>query len=183
MSAIETLMEEHRIIESGLDALERFAQAAGSGPVAEEAATLADFVTFIREFADAHHHGKEEDLLFVAMVDAGFPREGGPIAVMLHEHDLGRAYVGRLDAVASNDAAWDAADRGEVLEAALGFVALLRGHIHKEDNVLYMMARQHLDADAMASLDEQSAAFEKRARDSGALERMHALAASLGERV
>ncbi|MBK9032944.1 MAG: tetratricopeptide repeat protein [Myxococcales bacterium] len=32
------------------------------------------------------HHGKEEDLLFEAMVEHGFSREQGPLAVMLHEH-------------------------------------------------------------------------------------------------
>ena len=35
--------------------------------------------------------GKEEDLLFEAMVDCGVPREYGPIACMLGEHEAGRA--------------------------------------------------------------------------------------------
>ncbi|MGD0266766.1 MAG: hemerythrin domain-containing protein, partial [Candidatus Methylomirabilota bacterium] len=38
------------------------------------------------------HHGKEENLLFKTMVDRGFPRQGGPIAVMLHEHETGRSF-------------------------------------------------------------------------------------------
>ena len=51
---------------------------------------VADFGRFFRDFADKCHHGKEEDRLFVKMVEAGFLQNSGPIAVMLSEHDAGR---------------------------------------------------------------------------------------------
>ena len=47
---------------------------------------------FLRVFVDKCHHGKEEDLLFPALIAGGVPKEG-PIAVMLHEHEMGRRYV------------------------------------------------------------------------------------------
>ena len=51
---------------------------------------------FIATFADHNHHGKEEDILFPAMEKAGFPRDGGPVGVMLMEHTQGREYVGAM---------------------------------------------------------------------------------------
>ena len=83
MDAIEMLMTEHRTIERVLDGLVGF-----SGEVQRRGGTekpeLLRFVTFLREFADECHHGKEENILFATMTEHGFPREGGPIAVMLH---------------------------------------------------------------------------------------------------
>ena len=100
MDPIETLMSEHRAIERVLDALVAFAD-----DVERRGATdkeeLSRFVTFLREFADTGHHGKEEDILFQAMVDGGFPNEDGPIGVMLRDHDEGRGLVGILDERAS----------------------------------------------------------------------------------
>lgn len=51
---------------------------------------------FIRNFADRCHRAKEEDQLFVRMQDRGSPFEGGPIAVMLMEHEEGRRHIGAV---------------------------------------------------------------------------------------
>jgi hemerythrin-like domain-containing protein len=50
-------------------------------------------VDFVRNFADRCHHAKEEENLFPRMEARGVPRDGGPIGVMLFEHEEGRAYV------------------------------------------------------------------------------------------
>ena len=142
-NAIETLMAEHRLIERACDALVGFADDAlrrGSDGRAE----LARFVTFIRQFADGCHHGKEENILFRSMVEAGFPSQGGPIAVMLMEHDMGRQHVAALARLAEQQEPWTADDRQELGDAAHGYADLLRGHIHKEDVILYPMAEQRL---------------------------------------
>ncbi|MEM3061405.1 MAG: hemerythrin domain-containing protein, partial [Candidatus Bathyarchaeia archaeon] len=54
---------------------------------------LEQVLEFIKFFADKCHHGKEEDLLFPAMEEAGIPKGGGPIGMMLTEHAMGRGYV------------------------------------------------------------------------------------------
>src|SRR5512145_1493870 len=143
MEAIETLMSEHRIIERAIDALTAFADETRRR-TSDDKQELGRFVEFIRQFADGCHHGKEEDILFKAMVEAGFPSQGGPIAVMLHEHDVGRAFVKRLADLAAQAAPWSAQDREALAEAAHGYANLLRQHIHKEDDILYPMAEQHL---------------------------------------
>ena len=178
MKAIETLMSEHRIIESAIDALTAFADEARRR-TADDKEELGRFVTFIREFADACHHGKEEDILFKAMVEAGFPSQGGPIAVMLHEHGVGRSLVKRLAELAAQPAPWTAQDREALAEAAHGYADLLRQHIHKEDAILYPMAEQHLAPPVMERVDELCERYEEEKTGSGEHERLHRLAEEL----
>jgi hemerythrin-like domain-containing protein len=178
MDAIETLMHEHRLIESVCDALVAFA-----GEVQRRGATdkeeLAGFVTFLRDFADGCHHGKEEDVLFAAMVESGFPRDGGPIAVMLHEHTQGRALIRAMKQKSEQPGAWSDEDRRVVAQAAEGYSALLHAHIHKEDAILYPMAEQHLAPEVMTRVGADCARFEAERTGSGEHERLHALAEGL----
>ena len=176
MDAIDTLMNEHRTIEEVLDALVGFAEEVRRKATTERD-ELRGFVTFLREFADAHHHGKEEDILFRTMVDHGFPGNGGPIAVMLHEHDQGRALIAGMVAKASGDAPWTAADHQELSNLATGYSRLLHAHIHKEDAVLYPMAEQHLPPEALERVADECDAFE--APRAAATERLVELARAL----
>ncbi|HEX9290526.1 MAG TPA: hemerythrin domain-containing protein, partial [Anaeromyxobacteraceae bacterium] len=140
---------------------------------------LGRFVTFIREFADTCHHGKEELILFAAMVEHGFPRDGGPIAVMLHEHEQGRGLVRILRDRVAQQQAWSDADRQELAEVASGFATLLRAHIHKEDAILYPMAGQRLSPEALERVSADCEAYEARKTGSGEHERLHRLADDL----
>jgi hemerythrin-like domain-containing protein len=178
MDAIETLMNDHRLIERAIGALVSFADEVRRKNT-DDKAELGRFVTFIREFADAHHHAKEEDVLFAAMVEAGFPRQGGPIAVMLFEHDQGRAFIGELADRSAQLAPWSADDRQAIARAAYGYSNLLRAHIHKEDAILYPMAEQRLAPEALARVSEVCAALEAARAASGDLDRLHTLAAEL----
>ncbi len=157
MDPIELLMDEHRTIEGVMDALDACVDPRNTGAAP---ADLAGFVTFLRDFADLRHHGKEEGILFAAMVDNGFPREAGPIAVMLGEHDEGRSHVRALAALASADAPWTVGQRASVTTHARAFTALLRAHIQKEDQILYPMALRHLPESAMSAVATRFADFE-----------------------
>ncbi len=181
MDAIETLMNEHRTIERAIDALVSFADEIRRKTNDDRGskAELGKFVTFIRDFADACHHGKEEDILFAAMVQAGFPSRGGPIAVMLMEHDQGRAPVRALADLAEQEAPWSPEDRQRMAEAAHGYGNLLRAHIHKEDAILYPMAEQRLPAEVMERVSAECEAYEAKKTGSGEHERLHALAEEL----
>ena len=103
---------------------------------------MRGYAEFFRNFADACHHGKEEDRLFAKMVEHGFPKEQGPIAVMLIEHDEGRRCVRILANVGAGPGPLQPGEREEVRRDAAVFISLLRQHIQKEDKVLYPMALQ-----------------------------------------
>ncbi len=174
-------MEEHRLIETVLGALDNYAAAVERGNSFERD-DLPRFVTFIREFADAKHHGKEEDILFAAMVANGFPRDGGPIAVMLEEHDLGRSHVGELAEIAASDGPWGEDLVAQLTKAARAYTELLRGHLAKEDNVLYPMARSALSPEAMQRVADGCEEVEQQHANSGHTARLERLAAELVER-
>jgi hemerythrin-like domain-containing protein len=85
MKPTEILSSEHRVIEQVLGCLEKIIeQARQNGRLERQPAE--DAIAFFRNFADRCHHGKEEAHLFPALEAQGFPRQGGPTGVMLHEH-------------------------------------------------------------------------------------------------
>ena len=135
---------------------------------------LADLLAdFFAGFADGSHHHKEERVLFPMLEAAGMPVHGGPIAVMLHEHDRGRRC---LSAVRNN---LEAARNGSP-EAARGirmalveYVDLLRRHIWKEDNILFEMAKVQLSSEAQMA--EMQKAFDAEAKATGLRARYEAI--------
>jgi hemerythrin-like domain-containing protein len=181
VQAIEMLMKEHRLIERALDAMEGWLKTLSPESGSDDKAELARFVSFIRGFADAYHHGKEEDILFVAMVEHGFPRREGPIAVMLHEHDLGRSLVSALDALAQQSTTWSQEDRGTLEQTVQEFSALLRRHIQKEDQVLYPMADARLPEAVKEEMFRRFQVFEEQQTSSGEQERLRVLGNDLIE--
>jgi len=174
-------MDEHRDIESVLGALEGYAERLES-PEEVVQEDLPRFVEFVRQYADARHHGKEEDLLFAAMVKNGFPREEGPLAVMYTEHDEGRRLVGLLAELGNREGTWENLARHHGAESARRFTSLLRAHIFKEDHVLYPMAADQLPAEVLAELDAQGEALDEQGRASGHYPRLRALAEDLVSR-
>lgn len=172
---IEVLMNEHRTIEQVLGSLETFRLEIAGG-LAPERAVLADYGGFLRGFADAFHHGKEEDLLFQRMIERGFSRESGPVAVMLHEHRVGRGHVAVLREAGEGKGPLAAVETQLVLEHAGDFIPLLRAHIQKEDRILYPMALRLLSGPELDALETDFAAFESRTRADGSYDRLHGLA-------
>src|SRR5574341_233962 len=160
----QVLKEEHALILEALEALERkIAQVERGAPV--DRAYFEKAVEFLRTFADQCHHGKEEHLLFKTMVERGFPREAGPIAVMLHEHDVGRAFVRGIAEAATSPAA-DPAPVRRIIENGRGFIQLLRAHIEKENTILFPMADNVLGPEDQAYLEKEFERFE--AEETGA---------------
>jgi len=92
MTPTQELKNEHRDILLMLDILKTISDRLDAGQ-AIDAAHLEKAVEFIQGFADKCHHAKEEVHLFKAMEEAGIPRQGGPIGVMLEEHENGRNHV------------------------------------------------------------------------------------------
>jgi len=103
-----------------------------------------DAVDFIRNYADRFHHAKEEDVLFVELINNGMPEKSSPIEAMHMEHDQGRAFVRALEAAAQQALDGEAGQVPVITENARGYAQLLRGHIDKEDHILYPLAERVL---------------------------------------
>lgn len=142
------LRDEHRLILRVVAALEAFVE---SDPASGSPDNARAFVEFFSLYTDALHHGKEEDHLFDTLVEHGFPRHQGPIAMMLQEHELGRALVRQM--AAAIDPTDPGTDRWRALRGpARSYVDLLRRHIQKEDGALFDMADASLDEPACRRL-------------------------------
>jgi hemerythrin-like domain-containing protein len=103
-----------------------------------------DAVDFIRNYADRFHHAKEEDVLFVELIKNGMPEKQSPIEAMLLEHDQGRAFVLALEEAAQKALAGEPGQIPLIAAHARGYAALLRGHIDKENGILYPLAERVL---------------------------------------
>jgi hemerythrin-like domain-containing protein len=137
-TATQGLREEHQWILKVSGVLEEIlAREADHGLDCDG---IADCVDFIRLFADACHHGQEEDLLFPELEARGMPRTGGPLAVMLHEHQIGRSYAQQMVEALPGARKGEADARQLLVNSASGYIKLIRGHIGKEDNVLFNWA-------------------------------------------
>ncbi len=141
MRPTQVLSSEHRVIEVVLDCLDQLlVRTTMTDKLDKDAAE--QFVDFIRTFADGCHHGKEEKHLFVALEQKGASRETGPVAVMLHEHELGRSYVRQMAENIEGASIGDKTSLHLFQVAAHGYVDLLRAHIMKEDQILFPLADQ-----------------------------------------
>ncbi len=180
MKAIDVLMDEHRVIERVLVVLETAAQRLEQGQAMRPGFFL-DAADFIKGFADGCHHQKEEGVLFKAMVAAGLPSQGGPIAVMLMEHDQGRAFTRAMREAALKLQAGDESARSAIVEAARGYAGLLRQHIAKEDGILYPLASRVLPPAGQERLMEDFERVEHEETGAGVHEKYLALADRLAQ--
>lgn len=171
-TATEILRHEHEAILRMLDITEATASALATQQTLEPQ-RLDDLLEFFRTFADRCHHGKEEDLLFPMLESKGMPREMGPIGVMLHEHEQGRALI-RAMAEAAEEYKRGASDAGvRWAQAARGYCQLLRQHIEKENNILFVMAENLLSAEEQARLATEFDRVETEKIGAGTHERLH----------
>jgi hemerythrin-like domain-containing protein len=166
----QVLMEEHELILQALGALEKRLNSMQE-PAAADRAYFEKGVEFLRGFADKCHHGKEEDLLFKRMGERGFPTQGGPIAVMLSEHQAGRAFI-RGIAEAAARIGTDPKAGDALRHNGYGYIALLRDHIAKENQVLFPMADRVLSAEDQHDLQHAFDRFEQEETGAGVHERM-----------
>jgi hemerythrin-like domain-containing protein len=159
----EELEREHRFIEKVIKACYVTAEEiGGGGPI--DPGLLQQIIEFMRVYADQCHHGKEEALLFPALIEKGVPASGCPISVLSAEHIQGRRLVkGLADAL-------EPLRRGEpnagaaILENLKGITGLYPNHIWKEDYLLFPMT---LKVTKQPDLDELQKKFESVNRSMG----------------
>jgi hemerythrin-like domain-containing protein len=157
MQATQILMEEHRVIERVLTALQTAANRVSQGDEIRPV-FFVNVALFNKNFTDGCHHRKEEGILFFAMNEAGVPIQGGPIGIMLAEHEQGRDFTGAMKDAAQKWEAGDLSARPILIQDALGYVTLLRQHIHKENNILFPMADRLIPPDRQ---EKVAADFER----------------------
>lgn len=160
MKAIEIMNEEHKYILRMLDVVRKvcFKIMSGEERVYEDFNKIIDF---IKNYADNHHHKKEEDILFIKMVEnIGEAAEKAVNQGMLVEHDLGRLYVRDLVSALEKVKGGDEEAKLDIIANAISYTHLLKRHIDKEDRVIYKFAERNLSNEVMKFIDVECENFE-----------------------
>lgn len=167
MDSIKLMMDEHQNILRMLKVVRNACYKVMKGePVIYEDFDL--MIDFIRQYADNHHHGKEEKFLFDEM-----EKNLGPIGNklithgMLVEHDFGRLFIRELKEALDRVKAGDDESRLDVIANAISYTHLLKRHIEKEDSVVYTLAQRQLSKEVMDIVEAKTEEFEKAAHEQG----------------
>ena len=162
----ELLIDDHQTTERVFEAIAKALET----PEGPSAGMVEAFLEYAVEYADACHNKKEEDHLFPMLERRGIPRSGGPLAVMLQEHEQSRELLAELKPAARGYTEGDSPGRRAFAAAFERYSELLRNHYWKENDILYPMGRRALsEADArqvVAGIEATEAALgpETRAR-------------------
>jgi DUF438 domain-containing protein len=172
----ELLKRDHEVTEQVFAAMEtKFASAEGPAPAL--VGLLLDYLHYV----DHCHNQKEELHLFRRLERRGMPRHGGPLGVMLQEHEQARDILSRLLPLAAAYAGGETGNLAE-LRAAFGeYASLCKDHFWKENDILYPMALRMLgDAEAaevVAGIEEVEASL-----GAGTRERYYRMAGEIVDR-
>jgi len=160
MNAIDLMMEEHKYIKRMLTVVRK----ATYKSLEEKNVNYEDFykmIDFIRNYADAHHHKKEEVILFNKMVEElGLIAEKTVKYGMLVEHDLGRLYITGLSEALENLKSGNKEAILDIIANAISYTHLLERHIDKEDNVIYKFATRELKQEIIEKVNAECVEFE-----------------------
>ncbi len=160
MDGIKLLIEEHVNIKRMLEVIRK----ASYGILKGEAIDYEDFsqmIDFVRSYADAHHHGKEEQFLFDKMIsELGGAAEKLVKYGMLVEHDLGRLHMKDLEDALIKVKEGDDEAKIDVVANAVSYANLLTRHISKEDLTVFPFAQRSLKGETIETINLECENFE-----------------------
>ncbi len=150
-TATGVLRDEHQLILGVVDVLGRALSDTDSTSDLD-LGVIDRCISFFRLFADACHHGKEEDQLFPELIEHGMPGDAGPIAVMLSEHAQGRSFVAGMAEAMAGARSGDQDSIAALRDHADDYIGLITAHIGKENHILFAMADDMIVGPACRSL-------------------------------
>ena len=166
MDGIDLMVEEHKNIKRMLTVIRKACLNIMNG----ENLDYTDFenmIDFVRNYADKHHHGKEEQFLFNRMIETGGAAEKLVRHGMLVEHDLGRLHIKDLEEAIAKVRTGDGEAKLDIIANAVSYANLLNRHIDKEDNVAYKFARRVLSEETLGKVNMECKSYEEQMSKAG----------------
>lgn len=167
MNSVEVMVMEHDYILRMLNVVRKACFKVMKG----EDINYDDFgkmMEFVRKYADAHHHGKEEKFLFKEMqTNLGKLGENLITHGMLVEHDYGRLYMSDLEDALQRVKKGDEESKLDVISNAVGYTNLLKRHIAKENDAVYKFGETKLSKEIIEQINLKTEEFEKEAEKQG----------------
>lgn len=138
MRIIDRFSSEHDVFISQLTVIEDLTRGG---------ADVASLVAAIRTLAaPLLAHAENEERALFPDLEPSMGGEGGPLAVLTEEHHV---LHGQLDRMTADPPRWELE---QVLDA---FLRLLRGHIEKEEVVLFPAAARLIDGARLERMDRE----------------------------
>ena len=136
-----SLRRDHDLIEKVIKAMESTIQLLSDNKQIPES-ILMPVIDFSKNFTDVCHHSKEENSLFPALERAGMPRNMGPIAMMLMDHERSREIGNHMEK--SAEEYLSSGNSENLINDMKQYVEHITEHLWKENNRLFMMAEARL---------------------------------------
>ena len=136
-----SLRKDHDLIEKVIKAMEATIQLLEDGKQIPES-ILNPVIDFSKNFTDVCHHSKEENALFPALEQAGMPKNMGPIAMMLMDHERSRELGKHMEEYAREYI--NSGISENLINYMKQYVEHISEHLWKENNRLFMMAEARL---------------------------------------
>ena len=138
---------------------------------------------FIKNYADKHHHGKEELKLFNRMVEhLGVAAQKLVNNGILVEHDMGRFYMQELKIALDDYKNGNDEAVLDVIANAISYTHLLDRHIQKENDLVYPFEKNNFKKEIMDQINEDCEVFEQEAEKLGTQEKYLQLLEELEEK-
>jgi hemerythrin-like domain-containing protein len=166
LDPLDVLIAEHRAFRARTRAFLESVRSAGGArgtPPSVEPRQVAGFAEFLERDVDQRHGRKEEEGLF-PVLSRYIPAEGGPVAVLVAEHDSLRSHqrvIAQAGARLASDPGASESFQRLLWEADVvhGF---LDSHIEKEETVLFPLAREVLTRRDLDEVREGCARVDER---------------------
>ncbi len=175
MESIRIMVEEHTNIRRMLKVVRNFCYRVMTKSD-YDLNDLPKIIDFIRIYADKHHHGKEEDILFVTMSnEIEKLAKSGAITGMYIEHDNGRLYMANLEKAFEKFKTGDDESRLDIIANAICYTDLLDRHIEKENTAMYKFAENALNDVSKSFIEDECKKIEDMAVEAGLQDKYLAL--------
>lgn len=167
MNYIDTMVFEHANIKRMLMVVRAFCYKLYNKEYVDFA-DVDQMIDFIKNYADKHHHGKEELKLFNKMV-----QHLGPAAQklvtngMLVEHDMGRFYIQQLQEAVKDYQSGNTEAVLDIIANSISYTHLLDRHIQKENDIVYPFAQKNFNKEISDEIQKECEEFEENANQQG----------------
>ena len=137
------LVAEHEMIERAMAVLKKCLDDLNAS--VRNPMQMVRAMDFLLEFGDKIHNRKEEEFLFPLMQQRGIPVEGGPLGVMLMEHQAERELLGSMLMQVKELGSMSEEGKEQYRSKGLDYLRIRAEHIWKENDVLFKMGQRIMD--------------------------------------
>jgi hemerythrin-like domain-containing protein len=155
MSAIEKLIDEHRLISRMVNVLTVLHKRLESGSDAD-VNVLTDVIDFFRMFVDKNHHAKEEDALFPTLERRAVNPAECTIQSLKNEHEQSRILTTTLSDATGQYKNGDPKAKSKISATIRSSIDLFSDHVWRENILLFPTAEKALQE---AELDEVTRSY------------------------